>query len=156
MEKKTKKRLLTGLIITAVVLAILAGGAYFAVNFVFSKVSDTVGETISTETVNLPVVDENGAILEGQSITITLDVETIKKLEEKIPISEKLKVLALLAQHLTSEDYSMLLSYATGDVNNDEVKAAYELMREKLGPEEKEILRNYYAKYMYLLEEENN
>lgn len=155
MEKKTKKRLLTGLIIGVVVLALLAGGVFYAVNFVFSKVSDSVGEAINTETVNLPVLDENKAIVEGKTISVTLDAETVKKLEEKIPISEKLKVLALLAKHLTPEDYSVLLSYATGDVDNKKVESAYALMREKLGPEEKEIIKSYYAKYMHLLEEEN-
>ena len=155
MEKKTKKRLLTGLIIGAVVLVILAGGAYFAVNFVFSKVSNSVSEAISKETINLPGIDENQSIV-PEGITVTLDAETIEKLEAKIPISEKLKVLALLAKHLTPEDYSVLLSYATGNVNNDKVAAAYDLMKEKLGPEEKEIIKNYYAKYIHLLEEEND
>lgn len=156
MKKVTKKRLITGLIITFVVLALVAVGVYFAVNFAFSKITDTVGETMSGEAVSLPVLDENKSIIEGESISVVLDLETIKKLEAKIPISEKLKVLGLLAKSLSPEDYSVLLSYAAGDVDNGKIESAYELMREKLGPEEKEIIKEYYAKYMYLLEEEEN
>lgn len=154
MKKITKKRLIIGLVIAVVVLALVAVGVAIAVNLAFSKVSDTVGETVGTVAVDLPVLDENKSIIDGQSISVVLDAETIKKLEEKIPISEKLKVLTLLAKKLSPEDYSVLLSYAAGDVDNSKVESAYALMREKLGPEEKEIIKSYYAKYMYLLEEE--
>ena len=154
MKKITKKRLIIGLVIAVVVLALVAVGVAIAVNLAFSKVSDTVGETVGSVAVDLPVLDENKSIIDGQSLSVVLDAETIKKLEEKIPISEKLKVLTLLAKKLSPEDYSVLLSYAAGDVDNSKVESAYALMREKLGPEEKEIIKSYYAKYMYLLEEE--
>lgn len=154
MKEKTKKRLLTGGIIIAAVLVIAAVVVCVGVDFAFSKVTDTVEKTMGAEAVSLPVLDENQTIVEGESISVVLDAETMSKLEEKIPISEKLKVLALLAKKLSPEDYSTLLSYATGDVGNGDVKSAYDLMREKLGPEEKQIIKSYYAKYMHLLEEE--
>lgn len=132
---------------------ILAGTAYFVVDFAFSKVTDTVSESMDGEEVSLPLLDENKQIIENQSVSVVLDEETIKALEAKIPISEKLEVLALLAKSLSKEDYSKLMSYAVGGVNDEKFNSAYTLMREKLGPEEKAIIKNYYAKYMYLLEE---
>lgn len=156
MKKITKKRLITILVIAFVVLALVAVGVYVAVNLAFSKMADTMSGSISGVAVELPVLDDSKSIVEGQSISVVLDAETMKKLEEKIPISEKLKVLTLLAKKLSPEDYSALLSYAAGDVDDAKVEAAYALMREKLGDEEKEIIKSYYARYMYLLEEESN
>ena len=153
MQKKTKKRLLTALIITVSVIALLLAGAYVAVNFVFSRVTDSVSGVIEGEAVDLPVLDENQQIVEGKSVTVVLDEATIKELESKIPISEKMEVLALLAKSLSPEDYSVLLSYATSGVNDEKFDAAYSLLRERLGQEEKNIIKGYYAKYLYLLEE---
>ena len=104
MKKITKKQLITGIIIAAVVLVIGAVGTYVAVNFVFSKVTESVSESVDGTAVSLPVLDENKTIVQGQSISVVLDAETVKKLEEKIPISEKLKVLTLLAKELSPED----------------------------------------------------
>ena len=153
MEKKTKKRLLTALIITVSVIALLLVGAYVTVNYIFSKVTDSVGQMISGETVSLPVLDENQQIIEGESVTVVLDEATIKKLESKIPISAKMEVLALLAKSLSPEDYSLLLSYAVGGVNDKKFDSAYALLRDRLSQEEKNIIKSYYAKYLHLLEE---
>lgn len=152
MEKKTKKRLLIVLIITASIVILALVGGYVAVNYVFSKVTDSVSEVIDGEEVELPVLDANQQIVEGESVNVVLDADTIKELESKIPISEKMEVLALLAKSLSPEDYSVLLSYAVGGVNNEKFDAAYTLLRERLGPEEKAIIKSYYAKYIHLLD----
>lgn len=128
-------------------------GAVFMVNYIFSQVSETVGETLKDETVSLPVLDENNQIAKDKSISVVLSAEIVKKLEAKIPISEKLEVLTLLAKTLSKEDYEVLLSYAVGGVNDKKFNSAYALMREKLGPEEKAIIKGYYAKYIHLLDE---
>lgn len=152
MEKKTKKRLLIALIITVSIVILALVGGYVAVNYVFSKVTDSVSEVIDGEEVELPVLDANQQIVEGESVNVVLDADTIKELESKIPISEKMEVLALLAKSLSPEDYSVLLSYAVGGVNNEKFDAAYTLLRERLGPEEKAIIKSYYAKYIHLLD----
>lgn len=153
MQKKTKKRLLIALIITVSVVALLLAGAYFTVNYIFSKVTDSVSGVISGEAVELPILDENQQIIEGESVSVVLDEATIKELESKIPINEKMEVLALLAKSLSPEDYSVLLSYAVGGVNDEKFGAAYDLLRNRLGQEEKNIIKGYYAKYLHLLEE---
>ena len=152
MQKKTKKRLLIALIITVSIVILALVGGYVAVNYVFSKVTDSVSEVIDGEEVELPVLDANQQIVEGESVNVVLDADTIKELESKIPISEKMEVLALLAKSLSPEDYSVLLSYAVGGVNNEKFDAAYTLLRERLGPEEKAIIKSYYAKYIHLLD----
>lgn len=148
-----KKKILTITIIVSLVLVLVLVGGYFAVDKMFSKVTETVGETMSGETVDLPVLDDNKQIVKGENISVVLDEKTIKELEAKIPISEKLEILALLAQSLDPKDYSTLLSYATGGVNNEKFNKAYQLMRESLEPEEKEKIKGYYAKYIHLLDE---
>lgn len=152
MQKKTKKRLLIALIITVSVIALVLAGGYFAVNYIFSKVTDSVSEVIKNEEVELPVLDANHQIIEGKSVEVVLDETTIKELESKIPISEKMEVLALLAKSLSPKDYSVLLSYAVGGVDNEKFDAAYKLLKERLGPEEKAIIKSYYAKYIHLLD----
>ena len=150
---KKKKKLLITLIIIAVVLLLALGGVYIAVNYVFSQVSETVTKTTEGESVTLPVLDENNQVVENQNVSVILDEEAMEKIEAKIPINEKLAVLTLLAKSLSAEDYSTLISYAVGGVNEEKFNSAYALMREKLGPEEKAIIKSYYAKYAYLLEE---
>jgi ABC-type Na+ efflux pump permease subunit len=152
VQKKTKKRLLIILIITASIIVLVLAGSYLAVNYIFSKVTDSVSVVISGEEVNLPVLDANQQVVEGESVNVVLDENAIKELESKVPISEKMEVLALLAKTLSPEDYSVLLSYAVGGVNNEKFDAAYKLLKERLGPEEKAIIKGYYTKYIHLLE----
>lgn len=148
-----KNKILIISIVVAFVLLIMSVGAYIAINYVFSVVTDTVGETMEGEAVDIPVLDQNNQIIEDKSVSVVLSEENIKELEAKIPISEKLEVLTMLAKSLSDEDYQTLISYAAGGINKEKFNAAYALMREKLGPEEKAIIKSYYAKYMYLLEE---
>lgn len=150
---KLKKRSVIILIVVSAILLLAVGTSYIAVNYIFSEISETVGESIDGETVILPVLDENKQIAKDKNISVVLDEEAIKKIEAKIPVSEKLKVLALLAKSLSPEDYKKLISYGVGGVNNEKFNSAYALMRENLGPKEKEIVKSYYAKYSYLLEE---
>ena len=155
MTKKTKKKLLIISIILAVVIALGAVGTLIAVNTVFSKVTKTVGETMEEtgEAVDLPVLDNNNQVDKTKHISVVLDAETIKKLESKISVSDKLAVLGILAKSLSTEDYQTLLSYAVGGIDNEKFKAAYQLIRTRLGQEQKDQIKSYYAKYLHLLEE---
>lgn len=152
---KKKKKLLTISIILVCVLIVGTVGTYIAVDTAFSKVTESVGKTMEQtgEAVDLPVLDNNNAIDKTKHISVVLDAETMKKLESKISVSDKLAVLGILAKSLSAEDYQTLLSYAVGGVDNAKFKAAYELVRTRLGQEEKDQIKAYYAKYIHLLEE---
>lgn len=152
---KTKKKLLIISIILLVVLIVGTVGTYIAVNTVFSKVTESVGKTMEEagEAVELPVLDSNNAVDKTKHISVVLDAETMKKLESKVSVSDKLAVLGILAKSLSKEDYQTLLSYAVGGVDNKKFKAAYELIRTRLGQEQKDQIKSYYAKYLHLLEE---
>lgn len=155
MQQKTRKKLLIISIILVIVLVIGTVGTYIAVNTVFSKVTETVGKSLDEagEAVALPVLDSNNAVDKTKHISVVLDAETIKKLESKVSVSDKLAVLGILAKSLSKEDYQTLLSYAVGGVDNKKFKAAYELIRTRLGQKEKDQIKSYYAKYLHLLEE---
>ncbi len=155
MTKKTKKKLLIISIILAAVILVGAVGTYIAVNVAFSKITETVGKSMEEtgEAVDLPVLDNNNVIDKTKHISVVLDAETMKKLESKVSVSDKLAVLAILAKSLSAEDYQTLLSYAVGGVDNKKFKAAYELIRTRLGQEQKDQIKSYYAKYLHLLEE---
>ncbi len=150
---KKKIRPVMVLIDVVVILLLLATCLGIVVDMAFSKVSNVVGEAVSGEAIQIPVVGEDNLIVEGESLSVVLNAEIIKELEAKIPIADKVEILALLAQSLNPEDYKTLMSYAAGDINNETFSAAYNLMREKLGPQEKEIIKSYYAKYIHLLEQ---
>ena len=154
MTKKNKKLL----IISAILIGVIAlgiVGTYIAVDTVFSKVTETVGKTMEEtgEAVDLPVLDNTNVIDKTKHISVVLDAETMKKLESKVSVSDKLAVLGILAKSLSQEDYQTLLSYAVGGVDNKKFKAAYELIRTRLGQKEKDQIKSYYAKYIHLLEE---
>lgn len=149
-----KKKLLIISIILICVIATLAVGTYIAVDLTFSKVTETVGKTMEEtgEAVDLPVLDNNNVVDKTKHISVVLDAETMKKLESKVSVSDKLAVLGILAKSLSKEDYETLLSYAVGGVDNKKFKAAYELIRTRLGQEQKDQIKAYYAKYLHLLD----
>ncbi len=155
MTKKTKKKLLIISIILSAVILVGTIGTYIAVNMAFSNITETVGKSMeeTDEAVDLPVLDNNNVIDKTKHISVVLDAETMKKLESKVSVSDKLAVLAILAKSLSAEDYQTLLSYAVGGVDNKKFKAAYELIRTRLGQEQKDQIKSYYAKYLHLLEE---
>ncbi len=155
MTKKTKKKLLIISTILATVILVGTVGTYIVANMAFSKITETVGKSMEEtgEAIDLPVLDNNNVIDKTKHISVVLDAETMKKLESKVSVSDKLAVLGILAKSLSAEDYQTLLSYAVGGVNNKKFKAAYELIRTRLGQEQKDQIKSYYAKYLHLLEE---
>lgn len=158
MKGTAKKRLLiVGIIL--VVLAVLGTvGFHFAVNRMFSKVTETIGESDlfkneSGELV-LPVVrDGSGSVSKGESVTVQLNEENLQELEEEIPVNDKFAVLTILANALPAEEYSKLLSYAKDGISQEEYAECYAIMRENLTKEQKTQIKQYYGKYLHLLEE---
>ncbi len=152
---KGKKKLLTITIILTSVLVVGTVGTYIVVNTAFSKVTESVSKAMEEagEAVDLPVLDNKNAVDKTKHISVVLDAESMKKLESKVSVSDKLAVLGILAKSLSKDDYQTLLSYAVGGVDNKKFKAAYELIRTRLGQKEKDQIKSYYAKYLHLLEE---
>ena len=155
VKKSTKKRLL----IAGVVFVVLVIGGIAAfhvtVNKMFSKVTQTISESdlLKDEgNVELPVITEGNAADAADSLKIKLDADTMKKLESKISVGDKFAVLSLLAKALPSEEYSRLLSFASGGISQEELTQAMQILRENLTDEDKKQIKQYYLKYLHLLE----
>lgn len=156
MKKSTKKRLLIAGIVFAVL--VIGGVAAFnvAVNKMFSKVTQTISDSDLLKdngSVELPVVTEGNDAGPAENLKIKLDAETMKRLESKISVSDKFAVLSLLAKALPSEEYSRLLSFAKDGISQEELTQAMQILQENLTDENKEQIKQYYSKYLYLLEE---
>lgn len=156
MKKSTKKRLLIAGIVFAVL--VIGGVVAFnvAVNKMFSKVTQTISDSDLLKdngSVELPVVTEGNDAGPAENLKIKLDAETMKQLESKISVSDKFAVLSLLAKALPSEEYSRLLSFAKDGISQEELTQAMQILQENLTDENKEQIKQYYSKYLYLLEE---
>lgn len=156
MKKSTKKRLLIAGIVFAVL--VIGGVVAFnvAVNKMFSKVTQTISDSDLLKdngSVELPVVTEGNDADPAENLKIKLDAETMKRLESKISVSDKFAVLSLLAKALPSEEYSRLLSFAKDGISQEELTQAMQILQENLTDENKEQIKQYYLKYLYLLEE---
>lgn len=156
MKKSTKKRLLIAGIVFAVL--VIGGVVAFnvAVNKMFSKVTQTISDSDLLKdngSVELPVVTEGNDAGPAENFKIKLDAETMKRLESKISVSDKFAVLSLLAKALPSEEYSRLLSFAKDGISQEELTQAMQILQENLTDENKEQIKQYYSKYLYLLEE---
>ena len=156
MKKSTKKRLLIAGIVFAVL--VIGGVVAFnvAVNKMFSKVTQTISDSDLLKdngSVELPVVTEGNDADPAENLKIKLDAETMKRLESKISVSDKFAVLSLLAKALPSEEYSRLLSFAKVGISQEELTQAMQILQENLTDENKEQIKQYYSKYLYLLEE---
>ena len=151
MKKSTKKRLLIAGIVFAVL--VIGGVVAFnvAVNKMFSKVTQTISDSDLLKdngSVELPVVTEGNDAGPAENLKIKLDAETTK-----ISVSDKFAVLSLLAKALPSEEYSRLLSFAKDGISQEELTQAMQILQENLTDENKEQIKQYYSKYLYLLEE---
>ena len=127
-----------------------------AVNKMFSKVTQTISDSDLLKdngSVELPVVTEGNDAGPAENLKIKLDAETMKQLESKISVSDKFAVLSLLAKALPSEEYSRLLSFAKDGISQEELTQAMQILQENLTDENKEQIKQYYSKYLYLLEE---
>ena len=156
MKKSTKKRLLIAGIVFAVL--VIGGVVAFnvAVNKMFSKVTQTISDSDLLKdngSVELPVVTEGNDADPAENFKIKLDAVTMKRLESKISVSDKFAVLSLLAKALPSEEYSRLLSFAKDGISQEELTQAMQILQENLTDENKEQIKQYYSKYLYLLEE---
>ncbi|WP_249313690.1 hypothetical protein [Congzhengia minquanensis] len=156
MKKSTKKRLLIAGIVFAVL--VIGGVVAFnvAVNKMFSKVTQTISDSDLLKdngSVELPVVTEGNDAGPAENLKIKLDAETMKRLESKISVSDKFAVLSLLAKALPSEEYSRLLSFAKDGISQEELTQAMQILQENLTDENKEQIKQYYSKYLHLLEE---
>lgn len=156
MKKSTKKRLLIAGIVFAVL--VIGGVVAFnvAVNKMFSKVTQTISDSDLLKdngSVELPVVTEGNDAGPAENLKIKLDAETMKQLESKISVSDKFAVLSLLAKALPAEEYSRLLSFAKDGISQEELTQAMQILQENLTDENKEQIKQYYSKYLYLLEE---
>ena len=156
VKKSTKKRLLIAGIVFAVL--VIGGVVAFnvAVNKMFSKVTQTISDSDLLKdngSVELPVVTEGNDADPAENLKIKLDAETMKRLESKISVSDKFAVLSLLAKALPSEEYSRLLSFAKDGISQEELTQAMQILQENLTDENKEQIKQYYSKYLYLLEE---
>lgn len=156
MKSKTKKRLL---IAGIVVLVLVVGGIVafnVAVNMLFSKITQTISESDllkQEDGLELPVLTEEGGLDQSsESIKVQLDADTMKELESEISLGDKFAVLSLLAKALPSEEYSKILSFLSGGISRDELSQTYQILKENLTQEQKDQIKQYYAKYLYLLE----
>lgn len=154
MRKLTKKRLLIVGIVFVVLIVAGIIAVNIAVNQMFAQVTRTISESDLLDggkSLDLPAVDENSDV-DATGETIELDADMIQQLETKVSMSDKFAVLSILAKALPSEEYSRLLSFLSGGVTQDELSQAMEILRENLSDEDKKQIKQYYAKYLNLLE----
>ena len=161
MKRTTKKSLMIACVSLLVLVVLGAALFRFAVDRMFLKVTQTIGEqgllnSVSVgeenpqdaqEDILLPSVDTTG---DGQKAR--LDAETVKMLQQKVSASDKLAVLSLLAKALPQQEYSRLLSFAGNGVSQEEMSTAIQVLRQHLSKEDKQQIKQYYAKYLHLLE----
>lgn len=152
MKKSTKRLLTTGviLVVVAIVGTVLV---YFAVNTMFSKVTQTISGTDflqdENQEVRLPVLVEG----EERTVQVDMNAENLKKLESYIPFADKFAVLSLLGETLPAEEYSRLIAMLSDGITQEEIAEAFQILRANLTPEQKKQIKQYYSKYTYLLEQ---
>lgn len=155
MNKTTKKRLIIAGIVLVFVVVGGVSAFHVAVNTMFSKMTQTISENDllqEKDATSSEQTTEDDEIIGG--LPKQMDAETIKALESKVSVSDKYAALSLLAKALPKEEYSKIISFASGGVTKDEFNQAMQILKENLKEEDKEKIKQYYAKYMHLLEEE--
>ena len=156
MNKAEKKPLLI-IGIVLVVLAVLGTiGFHIVVNTMFSKVTESIGESnlFKNEAgkLVLPVLTEDGKHIDhDETLTVELDADSLNGIESKISVQDKFAVLAILANALPKEEYEKILAYSADGISQEEFSKCYAIMKENLTDEQKEQIKQYYAKYLHLL-----
>ncbi|NLY43114.1 MAG: hypothetical protein GX066_03905 [Clostridiaceae bacterium] len=84
---------------------------------------------------------------------LIVDEKKIKEIEKKVSLADKTRALSILFKSLSSEDIRFLYQLAGGGITDEEKKQAMALLREKLTPDQKQAIKDLYAKYEKLLED---
>lgn len=146
MENKKKKWIITAVIIVALVIL-----GVFAFNVVVDKMfSKVTGSVFNSDL----LVEEISGLPDGQGGTLKFDAETVKELESKVSRKDKVAVLTLLAKALPPEEYSKIMGYLSDGISDEEIEKTYAIMKKHLSPDQKKEVKEYYFKYIYLLENE--
>lgn len=156
MKKSTSKKLLIACAIAIVLIVCCIVGFRVAVNNMFSKVTQTINgsEILKTETqMESDETSDNGEDGGAEDNLLMFDREKLKEIESKISVNDKLAVLSILTKALPADEYSKILSYASGGFSKEEISDAYRIVKENLTDEQKAQIMEYYAKYSYLLKE---
>lgn len=143
--KNNKKKwiIISVILITVIVLGILAFN--IIVDKIFSKVT---GSIFNTDL----LIEEISGLPDGEGGTIKFDPETVKDLESKVSRKDKVAVLTLLAKALPPEEYAKIMGFLEGGISDEEIEETYSIMKKHLTPEQKKQVKQYYLKYIYLLE----
>lgn len=153
MKQSTKRILIAGIVLIGIAI-VGAIAAYIAVNTAFSKVTHTIGESdiLKEEGAKIEIPDISEGAQAGKSIQVDMNAEAMKKIETEISVADKLAVLTLLVKALPPEEYSRMIKMAAGGVTQEEFSACYAIMKKHLTPDQKAQIKQYYAKYIPLLE----
>jgi len=159
------KKFIIGLI---VVIGVVGAVGMFGVNFVFDRmvgenlvkqlgITDTIEEDSAEDQksneqldsiigeIESSVNEEQG--VEGQKAEEKITTEQIKEVQKEISTVEKAKVLKLVTSKFSMEEIKDLSSMATGGVNQEELQEVKTVLKERMGPEDIEYLRELYNKY---------
>ncbi len=137
-------------IIISIVSVIVIVLGVFAFNVIVDKIfSKVTGGLLNSDL----LVEEISGLPDGQGGNLKFDAETVKELESKVSTGDKVAVLTLLAKALPPEEYSKLLGFINGGISDEEISEAYSIMRKHLTPDQKKQIKDYYFKYIYLIQE---
>ncbi len=147
MDNKKKKW-----IIVVVIVATLVALGILAFNIVVDKIFAKVTGSVFNSDL---LIEEIKGLPDGEGGTVKFDAETVKELESKVSRKDKIAVLTLLAKALPPEEYSKIMGYLSDGISDEEIEETYAIMKKHLSATQKKEVKEYYFKYIYLLENES-
>jgi hypothetical protein len=131
---------------------------YEAKDEIQSEVKDEIKNEINSE-IQDEIIDEIVNEIEKtdntkqDNDTIKINKEKIVKAEKEISTSDKLKALDIILKKLKSSDIEKLIGMLKkGKLSKEDINNAKRIIKEKVTEEEKNVLKDLFNKYEYLIE----
>lgn len=117
---------------------------------IYTKTEDRIQDEIVKEIVN--EIEKTDNTKQGNNI-IKINKEKIVKAEKEISTSDKLKALDIILKKLKSSDIEKLIGILKkGKLSEEDINNAKRIIKEKVTEEEKNVLKDLFNKYEYLIE----
>mgnify|MGYP005857578325 CR=1 FL=1 len=121
-----------------------------------SKVNTATGGNDGNEgntDVERNTAGEENAGSDGNAVAIDVTKEKIEEAEKKVSTVDKLKALDIIFRKLKASDLEILIGLLRkGKLTEDDINTAKSIIKERVTEEEKEVLKELFNKYEYLIE----
>lgn len=84
--------------------------------------------------------------------TLKVNKDIIKRIESKVSLTDKAKIMGILTAKLTPQDINLLRVYSKRSMTDTNIDRIKNIIKKRVTEEEKEYLKEMFIKYLFMME----